>query len=644
MTDITYPHLHATHFDYDADGRKLDMTDATGTTSWSYGADGVHLCQLANPQGTITYQYDGDGRQSEKYANVTNLGIVSYWYTLYDPAGLLHSVRSTLDGTTTYAYDQANRLQTQTNANGDVSTYSYDTTNEVTDIVHATSAGVKKTWMHYGYDPAGSVQSEDYNSGNTTTYGYDGADQLTSEVQTVDGGGGVNYSEGFTYDGNGNRLTKTQNGSQVQNFTYDGHDKVATAAGETDGYDAAGNQTSVLLNGSTSTRTFDDEDRLTSITIPGVGTDTFTYNGLGLRVGKADSTGTFSFLCDGASPASPVLWDGYAVYTPGLSENRGGTTLYNHADLLGSLVELTDSQQQPTNAAEYDGFGSITSSWLGQNQVPSVTPFKFGGGNGCQSDADTGLVLMGHRYYDPRTGRFLSQDPAGDGDNWYAYADNSPTNETDPTGLFTPPYNNLGAGGGMDGTGQMSFGASSDSWITDGLELDTIQKTRTGTVTSTVDADGHITHDTVWGPWGPSVVIDRTPLGGGMFAEGLTLPENPSGLPNGWELDPSHRPPDGSRHRGPNGEGLDYQKGREGKPGFEGQDHWHKLRLNDKGKWETDPTVGRRGGHLLPGDVVKWGTAGLVLYGLYEGVKWGGAILLAPESGGLSLGAAALAP
>ncbi len=186
-------------------------------------------------------------------------------------------------------------------------------------------------------------------------------------------------------------------------------------------------------------------------------------------MGKADSTGTFSFLCDGASPASPVLWDGYAVYTPGLSENRGGTTLYNHADLLGSLVELTDSQQQPTNAAEYDGFGSITSSWLGQGQVPSVTPFKFGGANGCQTDADTGLVLMGHRYYDKRTGRFISQDPAGDGDNWYGYAGNDPMNGSDPSGLSqglpwesgAPDQRYGGLGGGLGDDPGGLFGGTS---------------------------------------------------------------------------------------------------------------------------------------------------------------------------------------
>ena len=31
--------------------------------------------------------------------------------------------------------------------------------------------------------------------------------------------------------------------------------------------------------------------------------DSFIYNGLGLRVGKTDSTGSYVYLCDGASLA-----------------------------------------------------------------------------------------------------------------------------------------------------------------------------------------------------------------------------------------------------------------------------------------------------------------------------------------------------
>jgi uncharacterized protein RhaS with RHS repeats len=41
------------------------------------------------------------------------------------------------------------------------------------------------------------------------------------------------------------------------------------------------------------------------------------------------------------------------------------------------------------------------------------------------------------RWYDPHLGRFISQDPIGlaGGINPYAYADNSPTNLRDPSGL-----------------------------------------------------------------------------------------------------------------------------------------------------------------------------------------------------------------
>ena len=63
---------------------------------------------------------------------------------------------------------------------------------------------------------------------------------------------------------------------------------------------------------------------------------------------------------------------------------------------------------------------------------------------GCQTDADTGFVLMGHRYFDPRIGRFITQDPAQSGGNWYAYAGNDPINAVDPSGLelqFSVPGN-----------------------------------------------------------------------------------------------------------------------------------------------------------------------------------------------------------
>lgn len=38
-------------------------------------------------------------------------------------------------------------------------------------------------------------------------------------------------------------------------------------------------------------------------------------------------------------------------------------------------------------------------------------PFGFVGDAGYQQDSDSGLMLLGARYYDPSVGRFISRDP-----------------------------------------------------------------------------------------------------------------------------------------------------------------------------------------------------------------------------------------
>ena len=47
---------------------------------------------------------------------------------------------------------------------------------------------------------------------------------------------------------------------------------------------------------------------------------------------------------------------------------------------------------------------------------------------------ETGLVYMRARYYEPAMGRFISEDPARDGVNWYLYADGNPVNRVDVEG------------------------------------------------------------------------------------------------------------------------------------------------------------------------------------------------------------------
>jgi RHS repeat-associated protein len=88
------------------------------------------------------------------------------------------------------------------------------------------------------------------------------------------------------------------------------------------------------------------------------------------------------------------------------------------------------TRKMTTDAVLYDAFG-MTVSRTGT----TATPFGFVGAQGYQSDADSGLQLLGHRYYDASIGRFLSSDPAKAGTNWYAYCENDPLLSFDEDGL-----------------------------------------------------------------------------------------------------------------------------------------------------------------------------------------------------------------
>jgi RHS repeat-associated protein len=160
-------------------------------------------------------------------------------------------------------------------------------------------------------------------------------------------------------------------------------------------------------------------------------------------VAKTDSTGQFALVSDGTAPASPVLADGLTVFTPGLSSRRNGASQFRHGDLLGSLRFETDASQNVTANRLYSAFGSTVAS-----AGDPLLAFGWVGDGESQTDADTGLVLMGHRLYDSRIGRFLTQDPAGAGNNWYAYADNDPVDNTDPEGLWVPQNGEWSVNGG----------------------------------------------------------------------------------------------------------------------------------------------------------------------------------------------------
>jgi RHS repeat-associated protein len=89
---------------------------------------------------------------------------------------------------------------------------------------------------------------------------------------------------------------------------------------------------------------------------------------------------------------------------------------------------------------EYDAFGDQISDIDGvyqtQSQAMLASDYGYEGQFGYRTDQYSGLVLAGHRFYQPQTGRWLNRDPIGyqGGMNLYEYAGDDPVNEVDTSG------------------------------------------------------------------------------------------------------------------------------------------------------------------------------------------------------------------
>ncbi|HXA30546.1 MAG TPA: RHS repeat-associated core domain-containing protein [Candidatus Angelobacter sp.] len=423
---------------YDADGQRTGMTDGTGTSSWSF--DSLHR---------LTQYSDGHSDQVQYGYNLRNLAtsltypgsqVVSRGY---DDAGRWTSVQDWNSNTTSFGYDANGNLTTETLPSGTavVDTFTLDSADHLTGISDVRSGTVSLFAATYTRDNAGQVATDNSQPTTVSAYRYTSLNQLcyagassSTACSTPPPG-----SSAYAYDAADN---PTQMGTTQQSFnaadelcwtaTTTGTCSTPPAGATTYTYDTRGNRTQVTpAVGSATTFGYDQANRLTRY--QAASTTTYAYDGTGLRMSKTTGITTTQYLWDAAGSLPLLLRDGTTglVYGPGgmpLEQIAGTTVTWLHHDQLGSTRLLTDSSGTPSATYTYDSYGNLTAS-----TGTGTTTLRYAG---QYLDAESGLYYLRARYYDPATAQFLSWDPlAAMTLQPYAYADNNPLYETDPTGM-----------------------------------------------------------------------------------------------------------------------------------------------------------------------------------------------------------------
>lgn len=435
---------NVTAVSYDADGRRTSMTEqvhgsttSTVTSTWSFDSLGRTASATDLNGKTVGYGYDN----RSNVTSITYPGTTGTVNQTYDPAGRVHSTSDWLNNTTTYAYDANSNLATQTaptTGTAVVDTSSFDSSDNLTSIT-TTQGSTTIDSFNYGLDPNNQVTSVTSTGvpSDNHTYRYNSLNQLIQ----------VDSNATYSYD-------SADNPSGLSGGTTQAFDPAnqlcwsATTIGSgcstpptgatTYSYDNRGDLTTITPPaGAATTLAYDQAKRLTSY-----GTSsTYTYNADGLRMTKTVGGTTENYTYD---QADHILVDGTTNYIYGpdgqvLEQITGTIPTWYHHDRLGSTRALTDNTGAVAGTFTYDPYGNQTAS-----TGTTTTPIGYAG---AYKDAETGLLYLINRYYNPATAQFLTRDPLdAQTHSAYGYVSSDPLNGTDPTGLVQVAPGDNGSG------------------------------------------------------------------------------------------------------------------------------------------------------------------------------------------------------
>jgi RHS repeat-associated protein len=408
------------------------------------------------PGETITFEYDVHGNPK------STAGYNSY-----------------VSASTYSPYGEASQYTLGVNNNVGWLTYRRD---PQTRRITGTNLSVQKGWpqvddLDYTYDLAGNVtrivnvqgQPEDNAPTRTQCFGYDALARLTEAWTATDNcaagtpnpkvGGVSPYWTSWSLDSIGRRLTQVKHalpgvpgGDITTTYNYPAagagqpHRLDSTRTSGPTGitttnytYDQAGNTKTRVLPGGNQTLDWNENNRLAKIAGP-AGDTTYVYDADGNQIIRRDPGKATLYL-----PGEEIVRDtasgtltGTRYYT------HNGTTValrvgganpqYLQSDTHGTTQVAVSAFDFAVTRRDFEPYGNPIGSGLG------TWPDSHGFLNKPHNPA-TGLTDIGARKYDPVAGRFISVDPVldpADPGQWnpYAYANNSPVTNSDPTGLY----------------------------------------------------------------------------------------------------------------------------------------------------------------------------------------------------------------
>jgi RHS repeat-associated protein len=452
---VTLPGGAVVTFGYDTAGRLATTHTAAGDITLGYDAGSGALASIAAPGASmLRYGYDGN-----LISTVTTDAPVNRTVSYSYGAGQLLSSRAIGGGATfNFGYDTDGQINSvgalsytrDSNGLPSTSTIGASAGRVATSVTADTFGALEHATASTGTSPSTGVYDAAYTRdklgritglvenvngvSRTLGYGYDNRGRLTTVTLA-----GVTV-ETYTYDANGNGLSVTTPGGTVS-ASYDAQDRLLSHGTSSYTYNARGDLATKTDPNGTTSYTYDELGHLTHVLLPDARTLDYTYDGLGHRTSRAVNGAVTQRWLYGTGDQPVATLDGngavlasYAYGRNGVTPDlivAGGVTYRVIADGLGTpRLVINTSTGAIVQALTFSSFGqTITDS------NPGFQPFGFTGG---LSDADTGLVHLGARDYDPNVGRFTTRDPAGvagSGANLYTYVGSDPVNLIDPTGL-----------------------------------------------------------------------------------------------------------------------------------------------------------------------------------------------------------------